>query len=75
MNLREEIRQFRKRKIRFAIPILILGVLGLVLPIIPGMALIVLAVLLLFPLQGKKWIESIRAWYHKHMKQGATDQV
>ncbi len=75
MNLREEIRQYQKKKTRFAIPILILGVLGLILPVIPGGALIVLGILLLFPLQGKRLIERIRAYYRRLMGSRATHQV
>jgi len=71
-NLREDIRQFQKRKIRFAIPILILGLLGLVLPVIPGVALIMLAILLLFPMQGRRLIDRIRKYVKKTLGKRET---
>lgn len=64
-NLRQEIRQFQKKKMRFAVPIIIVGIMGLVLPVIPGIALILLGILLLFPLQGKRLIDRLRQYWHK----------
>jgi len=64
-NLREEIRQFQKRKTRFAVPIIVLGLLGLVLPVIPGLALLALGVMLLFPMQGRRLIERIRNYFRR----------
>lgn len=50
----EEIRRFRKEKIRSALILLTVGLAGLVLPIIPGMLFILLAFWLLFPDQSEK---------------------
>ena len=74
-NLRDEIRQFQKRKMRFAIPILLLGVLGLVLPIIPGVALIMLGILLLFPMQGRRLIDRIRRFIRKFFRGSETREA
>lgn len=74
-DLREEIRQFQKKKTRFAIPILVLGVLGLILPVIPGVALIMLAILLLFPMQGQRLIDRIKRYVKKIMNNGESKQA
>ncbi len=59
-NLREDIRRFRKRKAWYAVPLLILGVVGLILPVMPGWILIFLGVLLLFPTTGDKILERLK---------------
>ncbi len=51
-KLKEEIRDFRKTRSLYAIPLLLIGILGLVLPIIPGILLIVYGLMLLVP--GRK---------------------
>jgi len=53
-KLRQEIREFRRVKIFFAIPLIIIGLLGLVLPVIPGILLIVYGIIFLFPSRNKK---------------------
>jgi len=58
--LYEEISKFIKTKKIIAIPLIILGLLGLILPIIPGTVFLVLAFLLLFPKDGEKLIEKIK---------------
>ena len=58
--LYEEISKFIKTKKIIAIPLIILGLLGLILPIIPGTVFLVLALLLLFPKDGEKLIEKIK---------------
>jgi uncharacterized membrane protein YbaN (DUF454 family) len=50
----DEIRSFRKNKIKTALMLLALGLAGLVLPVIPGMLFIILAVWLVFPDQSEK---------------------
>jgi len=53
-KLRQEIREFRKTKIFFAIPLIIIGLFGLVLPVIPGILCIVYGVMFLIPSLNKK---------------------
>lgn len=48
-KLLDEIRAFRKGKPFIAIPLIVVGLFGLVLPIIPGMLLILLGVTFLYP--------------------------
>lgn len=50
----DEIRSFRKNKIKTALLLLVIGLAGLVLPIIPGLVFILLAVWLVFPDQSEK---------------------
>jgi len=50
----DEIRSFRKNKIKTALLLLVIGLAGLVLPIIPGLVFILLAVWLIFPDQSEK---------------------
>ena len=48
-KLLDEIMAFRKGKPFIAVPLIIVGLLGLVLPVIPGMVLIALGLTLLYP--------------------------
>jgi hypothetical protein len=59
-KLRREMRQFRKKKVFIAIPVILLGLLGLVLPVIPGLALIFVGVLLLFPKTGDQILSKFK---------------
>jgi len=56
----EEIRSFRKNKIKTALLLLVIGLAGLVLPIIPGLVFILLAVWLVFPDQSEKLWERLK---------------
>lgn len=58
--LTEEIKEFQRQK-KWLVPILVsLGVLGLVLPILPGVALLLFGLFLLFPTQGEDIVRRIR---------------
>lgn len=56
----EEIRRFRSGKVRTAVVLLVFGVAGLVLPIIPGLLFILLALWLVFPDQSEKIWQRIK---------------
>ncbi len=56
----DEIRSFRKNKIKTALLLLVIGLAGLVLPIIPGLVFILLAVWLVFPDQSEKLWERLK---------------
>lgn len=59
-TLHEEIKDFQKDKSKL-IPLLIFfGLLGLLFPILPGLALLFLGFLLIFPRQGEEVINKIR---------------
>lgn len=54
--LREKIGQFSKHKIKWAIALIILGLLGLVLPVIPGILLLAVGLFLIKP----EWFDRFR---------------
>ena len=59
-NLVEEIKDFRKDKKKLIPVVIVLGVLGLFLPILPGIALLFLGFLLIFPREGENLLQKIR---------------
>lgn len=59
-SLQEEIEDFQVEKKKLIPALLVAGVAGLVLPVLPGVALIVLALLLLNPRRGEEVIRKIR---------------
>ncbi len=58
----EEIVDFTKSKNKLAVVLIGLGILGLVLPIIPGILLIAVGVYLLKP----EWIEKVKEQFRKN---------
>lgn len=59
-TLREEIREFQSHKQKLIPILIVVGLLGLVLPIIPGVAVLFLAFMLLFPKHGEQLLKRIR---------------
>lgn len=59
-SLREEIRAFQKQKVRWVPFLIVFGALGLVLPILPGLALLGLALVLLWPREGEQLLRRLR---------------
>jgi uncharacterized membrane protein YbaN (DUF454 family) len=53
---------FSRNKTKFAIGFILLGLLGLVLPVIPGILLLTVGVFLLKP----EWYDSFRRWFEKN---------
>jgi uncharacterized protein YqgC (DUF456 family) len=66
-DLRTKIKAFGWKKYLVAIPLFILGILGLVLPVIPGLALLFLASMLLFPRFTEKAMSrfGLQRFFHK----------
>ncbi len=62
-NLIEEIRQFRKNKIFLGMGLIAIGLLGFILPVIPGMVVLGLGVWLLFPRKVDQWLDKIRSFF------------
>ena len=63
-KLRKEIRLFGRIKGFVAIPLILIGVLGLVLPIIPGTVFLVVGVILLVPSLEEK----MKSWFGKNIE-------
>ncbi len=59
-NLVDEIKDFRKDKKKLIPAVIVLGVLGLFLPVLPGVALLFFGFLLVFPLEGENLLKKIR---------------
>lgn len=59
-TLSEEIKEFQTGKKRLIPALIMVGVLGLFLPVLPGVAVLFLAFLLLFPKEGEAVIKRIR---------------
>ncbi len=59
-TLTDEIKEFQKHKKKLIPAIIAVGILGLFLPIIPGVALLFLGFFLLFPRQGENLFNKIR---------------
>ncbi len=59
-TLRDEMREYSRGK-KWLVPLLIvLGLVGLVLPVLPGLALIVLGLLMLFPREGNALLNRLK---------------
>lgn len=58
--LLDEIREFQSAKKVIISGLVLLGVLGLLLPILPGTAFLLLAFLLVFPKDGERILNRIR---------------
>ena len=56
-----DINKFSRNKIKLAIGFILLGILGLVLPVIPGILLLTVGILLIKP----EWYDSVRKWFEK----------
>jgi len=61
-TLQEEIKRFQKDKTKLFLILIFLGLLGLFFPILPGLALLFLGFLLVFPRQGEEVIHKIRKY-------------
>jgi len=61
-RLTDEIKQFQKEKKWYGTGLMSLGMLGLILPVIPGLFLIASGVALISPKYGEELLEKIKAW-------------
>jgi uncharacterized protein YqgC (DUF456 family) len=57
----QDILQFSRRKTKMAVGFILIGILGLALPIIPGLLLLTVGVFLIKP----GWYESFKRWFEK----------
>jgi len=68
-SLRDKIKHFSKHKLKWAILFILLGLLGLVLPVIPGILLLAVGLFLLKP----EWFDKFRRKaVRKEQKQSET---
>ena len=56
-----DIINFSRNKTKLAIGFIMLGILGLVLPIIPGVLLLAVGIFLIKP----EWYDTVKKWYKK----------
>jgi hypothetical protein len=69
-DLVDEIRDFQKDKKKLIPVLIVLGILGLFLPILPGVALLVFGFLLIFPREGENLLKKIRSKYKNVTRTG-----
>jgi len=58
-ELFDEIKSYKLKRLITGCSLIFVGILGLILPIMPGWALIFLGLVLLFPRWGKKMVKKI----------------
>ena len=59
-SLYDEMKEFQHEKKKYFIGLIILGFLGLLLPIIPGLALIGLGIVLIIPETGAQLMQRVK---------------
>ncbi|MBL7095907.1 hypothetical protein ISS22_18325 [candidate division KSB1 bacterium] len=67
-SLTDEIKQFQKEKKWYATALMSVGMLGLALPVIPGLLLIAAGVALISPKYGNELLEKIKNWIKSLVK-------
>jgi len=63
-SLYEEMKKFQDEKKYYTIVLLVVGILGLIFPIIPGLFLIGLAIALISPKHGEVFLKKIKRLFH-----------
>ena len=63
-SLYDEMKKFHSEKKIYIIALIIVGVLGLILPIIPGLLLIGVGIALISPKYGEALLEKIKRWFN-----------
>jgi len=69
-DLVDEIRDFQKNKKKLIPVLVVLGILGLFLPILPGAALLFFCFLLIFPREGENLLKKIRSKFKNITRTG-----
>ena len=69
-DLVDEIKDFRKDKKKLIPAVIVLGILGLFLPILPGIALLFFGFLLVFPREGENLLQKIRDKFKRVTRTG-----
>ena len=63
-SLYDEMKKFQDEKKYYVIVLLVLGILGLIFPIIPGLLLIGLAIALISPKHGEFFLKKIKSMFN-----------
>ncbi len=61
-SLYEEIKKFQKEKKIYFVILILVGLLGLIFPVIPGIFLIGLGIVLISPKYGEVLLNKIKQW-------------
>ncbi len=69
-DLVDEIRDFQKDKKKLIPVLIVLGILGLFLPILPGVALLFFGFLLIFPREGENLLKKVRSKFKNITRTG-----
>ncbi len=69
-DLVDVIRDFQKDKKKLIPVLIVLGILGLFLPILPGVALLVFGFLLIFPREGENLLKKIHSKFKNVTRTG-----
>ncbi len=69
-DLVDEIKDFQKNKKKLIPVVIVLGIVGLFLPILPGVALLFFGFLLIFPREGEKLLKKIRSKFENVTRTG-----
>ena len=69
-DLVDEIKDFRQNKKKLIPVVIVLGILGLLLPILPGVALLFFGFLLIFPKEGDNLLNKIRSKFKNVTRTG-----
>lgn len=62
-SLLDEMKQFQSEKKIYVVVLILVGLLGLVLPVIPGLLFIGLGIALISPRHGTALFEKIKNWF------------
>ena len=69
-DLVDEIKDFKENKKKLIPVVIVLGILGLFLPILPGVALLFFGFLLIFPKAGENLLKKIRSQFKNVTRTG-----
>ena len=61
-TLRDEILNFNEKKYVFLIPLAIIGIIGLLIPIIPGLLILFLVFAIVAPDKANDTVRKVRDW-------------
>ena len=69
-DLVDEIKDFKENKKKLIPVVIVLGILGLFLPLLPGVVLLFFGFLLIFPKEGENLLKKIRSQFKNVTRTG-----